>query len=76
MSFQFHYGSIRTEGVKAYIKGRDMFQFHYGSIRTATIIYTNKRDIEFQFHYGSIRTVEEFHKDLRKKAVSIPLWFN
>ena len=56
MSFQFHYGSIKSGNVYKCVDGVTVFQFHYGSIKRDGTVLKAIAVLEFQFHYGSIKS--------------------
>ena len=59
VSFQFHYGAIKTYVVEHKGHFAQPFQFHYGAIKTARMSVLLLKHNTFQFHYGAIKTDKE-----------------
>ena len=69
-SFQFHKGTIKTDGSTAGIAGKGVFQFHKGTIKTYIFRGSCVYFWVFQFHKGTIKTYEDI------KEAAIKLNFN
>ena len=70
-TFQFHNGTIKTNGGTTEISPNSIFQFHNGTIKTRAKFIGEFEATEFQFHNGTIKTNQSIRFRLRY-VLSIP----
>ena len=69
--FQFHKGTIKTQGGRGSGRSLRRFQFHKGTIKTSMNVAHTDRITRFQFHKGTIKTARGCGTPSRM-VISIP----
>ncbi|GEM_PF-1322835 len=70
ITFQFHYGSVKSSPRTIPLKRPWRFQFHYGSVKRPMPSMAASSANRFQFHYGSVKSFAS------KRYAATPAHFN